>query len=80
MVISMTEKYNDCSQYMISSDGVEVCNEHLYNDAYSYYEYEQQEHYDFLDAMKKSCIVPLKQISFSHFIKIKRFWEISYVE
>lgn len=73
----MIEKYNNCNQYMISSGDTEDCNEHIHNDAYSYYEYEQQEHYDFLEAMKKSCIVPLRQISSSHFIKIKKFWEVS---
>ena len=80
MVINMIEKYNSCSQYMISSGGIEECNEGADKDTFSYYVYEQQELYDFLDTMKKSCIVPLRQISFSHFIKIKKFWEASYVE
>jgi len=76
MVINMIEKHNNYSQYMISSGGIEEYNNDIYNDAYDYYEYEQQELYDFLDAMKKNCIVPLRKISFSHFIKIKKFWEI----
>ena len=62
---------------MISSGGIEECNEGVDNDTFAYYEYEQQELYDFLDSMKKSCIVPLRQISSSHIIKIKKFWEVS---
>ena len=73
----MIAKHNNCSQYMINSSGDEECNEHICNDAYAYYEYEQQELNDFLDAMKKSCIVPFRQISFSYLIKIKKFWKVS---
>ena len=48
MVINMIEAYNSCSQYMIGSRGIEEDNEDTDNDTFAYYEYEQQEHNDFL--------------------------------